>query len=232
MGGLKTVVVPHSAETPLAEHLTALGVEVERTNMELGDVMLEAAGKKLYIERKSWMDWAASIQDGRYKEQKARFVGSAEENEFLVYLVEGALVPMDGATRNMSNRALTAAILKTQLRDNHHVIRSIDTRMSALILQYLGNALQKGELAPQPSKLSGMAGSAKKRKRDNLDDPSALRLEVLSKVPGMSVEKARALTERWPTLRALASAPETEIANTLCKGRRIGKVVAQRLAAL
>ena len=226
-------VTTDAAESPLATHLESLGVTVQRTRLDLGDVAIEANGKKLIVERKGWADWAASVQDGRYKEQKARFVGSGNEHEFLVYLIEGSLVPMEGATRGMSNRALNAAILKTQLRDNHHVIRSHDTRASAAIVQYLASVMEKDELSPSASNLVGAAGSAKKRKRDNLADPHVLRIEALAVVPGMSHAKAEAVLAQWPTLGALASVTNVaDVANVSCGSRRIGKVVAERLIGL
>ena len=46
---------------------------ISSQNLELGDIQLHLDGKcRLIIERKSVADFAASIQDGRYREQAHR----------------------------------------------------------------------------------------------------------------------------------------------------------------
>ena len=45
---------------------------VGRQRLDIGDVCLRTEGSTLLIERKTWDDWAASICDGRYKNQKSR----------------------------------------------------------------------------------------------------------------------------------------------------------------
>lgn len=238
---LDVVVDTNAAETPLHDALVAkLGSRVvRRERLDLGDVALVAGTQRLLIERKTWNDWAASVVDGRYKEQKARFLGSegAIEGCHLVYLLEGSLVGFEGKTHGISNKALNAAILKTQMRDGIAVLRTRDAMHSAESVGYLAEQLVAGGLDPASAR-SVMAGSSKKRKRSNLDEPSALYRAMLAVIPGMSDDKADAVATRYQSLRALRHATVTVLASTKCGGphakktRALGPALAGRIVAL
>ena len=66
-------------ETPLFDALQArLGADlVARERLDVGDVVLSAGGDTLLVERKTWVDLASSLTDGRYAEQKARLLRCA-----------------------------------------------------------------------------------------------------------------------------------------------------------
>ena len=230
------VVDTNVAETPLYDTLTTLNTsgQVRRERLDIGDIRLSASGGTLLLERKTWADWSASICDGRYKEQKARFIGSAQENVHLVYLLEGKLVGFDGATRGMSNKALNAAVLKTQLRDGIAVVRSPGTAESARIITYLYSQLVAGALSPAAATAAlGVPGSVKKRKRENLEEPAAIFRAMLAVIPGMSDAKAEAVAGVYPSFTELLGASEQELANLACGAKRsLGGVLAKRILAL
>ena len=124
-------------------------VQVERTRLDIGDVRIVGKeGRTLVIERKSWTDWCASICDGRYAEQKQRFLASRQPKEVLVYVLEmeDALPKWEGKTRGMSNKAANAAMLKTQLRDGVPIVQSHGKAHTALLVCYLADQIVKGTL--------------------------------------------------------------------------------------
>lgn len=212
---------------------------VKRGRLDLGDVRVRShLDEELVFERKSIADWAASIRDGRYHEQKQRFLQtqSVEAPSQLVYIIEGDRVPdFDGHTGGIANRSLNAALLMTQLRDGIAVIHSQDTRHSADAVLYVANRLGQGALNARPAKdLACLDSSARKRKRENLDDPRAALRAMLCALPGISQEKATALVEAFPTLRRLSNATPEAIANVKAGAakRRIGSALAARLAGL
>lgn len=229
------VVDTNAAETPLYVELCTLqhAAKVRRERLDLGDVELVVGEQRMVIERKAWSDWAGSIADGRYKEQKTRFLGSAGEGTTLVYLLEGPIVGFNGRTRGMSNKALNAAILKTQLRDGIVVVRARDPVHSAATVAYLFEQLQAGGLNPESAR-TGTAGSTKKRKRENLEDPGNLYRAMLTVVPGMSDEKAAAVAGCYPSFRTLRHASASILAQIECgkTRRRLGPAVARRLVDL
>ena len=223
--------------SPPRAHLNGV---VTRGRLDLGDVAITRDdGRTLLVERKTWLDWAASITDGRYKEQKARFLASADGKTRYIYIIEDAQNrPFDGTTRNMSNKALYAAILKTQLRDGIAVIHSLDPRDTANSIDYLHGQFIKGGLdagVGEASVLERVGFGGAKRKRDNLDDAQTLFQHMLSVVPGVSSTKARTLVNTYKNISALSHASTEDIANvrdTGVKSRRIGDSIAKRITAL
>lgn len=62
-------------------------------NLPLGDIIIcdNAGNEKIIIERKTLQDLAASIRDGRYKEQAFRLNACNMPNHNIIYLLEGNL---------------------------------------------------------------------------------------------------------------------------------------------
>ena len=57
-------------------------------NLEIGDIVYKKDEEVIYIvERKTFNDLGASINDGRYKEQKIRLLYNSNGNLF--YIIEG-----------------------------------------------------------------------------------------------------------------------------------------------
>ena len=68
-------------------------IKMVSENIPLGDIILydDAGQEKVIIERKSLADLAASIRDGRYKEQSFRLNQCTLHNHQIYYLIEGDL---------------------------------------------------------------------------------------------------------------------------------------------
>ena len=115
------VVDTNAGETALFQALVRRfdASTVTRRKLDVGDVMLVADAGTVYVERKTWLDWAKSLSDGRYANQKARLLAAArggdggsdaaddDEGEAapattttsttaVLYLVEGALTGWSG----------------------------------------------------------------------------------------------------------------------------------------
>ena len=115
------VVDTNAGETALFQALVRRfdASTVTRRKLDVGDVMLVADAGTVYVERKTWVDWAKSLSDGRYANQKARLLAAArggdggsdaaddDEGEAapattttattaVLYLVEGALTGWSG----------------------------------------------------------------------------------------------------------------------------------------
>ena len=63
-------------------------ISVDIIQLPLGDCIIN---NSLIIERKTLTDLAASIKDGRYREQSFRLQKSLEEGYKVLYLIEGNL---------------------------------------------------------------------------------------------------------------------------------------------
>ena len=79
MAGSMIVVDTNAGESALYEALVRRfdGSTVQRRKLDVGDVMLVADAGTVYVERKTWVDWAKSLSDGRYANQKARLLAAA-----------------------------------------------------------------------------------------------------------------------------------------------------------
>ena len=82
------VVDTNAGESALYEGLVRRfdGATVQRRKLDVGDVVLSAESGTVVVERKTWLDWAKSMTDGRYASQKARLrsllaAAPAEEEE-------------------------------------------------------------------------------------------------------------------------------------------------------
>ena len=92
------------------------------TNLPIGDVIISSHAASdddvelttdsilLIIERKTVMDMAASIRDGRYEEQGFRLNDAAVPNHNVVYLVEGDVQRVLATNRYANNRITPDAV--------------------------------------------------------------------------------------------------------------------------
>lgn len=107
-------------ETVLLNKITALNdrptLTVQSANLPLGDIIIctNEGIEKLMIERKTLADLAASIRDGRYKEQGFRLNECNVPNHNIVYLIEGNLQtyrPYVSKARAIDKYALMSAFV-------------------------------------------------------------------------------------------------------------------------
>lgn len=100
----------------LNNQTTNPALTISSQNLELGDIQLHLDGKcRLIIERKSVADFAASIQDGRYREQAHRLSLSNIHNHQIFYLIEGNLSTFKSKYSRITTPTLYSALLTTSL---------------------------------------------------------------------------------------------------------------------
>lgn len=91
--------------------------------MNIGDIHIVKEDICIILERKTFADFAASLKDGRYREQKYRL---KESGAFVAYLLEEVPNVPDLATYTHSvyglqPSAFISAIIHTSFRDGFHV---------------------------------------------------------------------------------------------------------------
>lgn len=173
-------------EHDLIARLTSVQATFQVQRLPLGDILFEHNGTTCIVERKRTDDFAASISDGRWREQKARLKTSGAIG---VYLIEGSLY-----NQNKPPETLSSAIWNTMLRDKMWVIQTRgleDTVLHLLVLQKKIGRDIKGSTGVK-SLLS-----KRKRKQDNV------LLLMLMSVPSVSERIATKLVEQWSTLKEL-----------------------------
>lgn len=82
-------------EKDIIKHCTEMNknIEIKTENLLLGDILID----KLLIERKTINDLAASIVDGRYREQSFRLLKALDEGYKVFYFIEGNIDLYTGA---------------------------------------------------------------------------------------------------------------------------------------
>lgn len=203
-------------EHDLIKKLTAIKATFKVERLPLGDIIIEHKGTRCIIERKRTDDFAASITDGRWREQKARL---ATSGAIVVYLIEGSLYH-----QNKPPETLSSAIWNTMLRDKMWVLQTRgleDTTLHLLSLQKKIGRDIKGS--------SGMKSllSKRKRKEENVF------LLMLMSIPSVSERIATKIVALWPTLtelqEQLRTNPKQLRTIQVTTKRKIGPAVIQSL---
>jgi ERCC4-type nuclease len=173
-------------EHDLIARLKAESVEFTVERLPLGDIKIEKNGHMALIERKRTDDFAASISDGRWREQKARLSASGA---IVIYLIEGSLYG-----QSKPPETLSSAIWNTMLRDKMWVIQTRGLEDTSLHLQQLVKKIGTTILGG-----TGVRSLLSKRKRKS-DSVYLLMLMTM-----VSESVATALTTVYPTLSELQS---------------------------
>jgi DNA excision repair protein ERCC-4 len=188
----------------IPDELRARGVHVGFARLRVADYLLPNG---VLVERKSVADFHASVLDGRFWTQ-IRALREASRAPYL--LVEGR----DLARGPLSERALIGIVLGV-IGQGIPVLRSNDQRSSAEWLASLaGRAAGRQPRRDRPAYARRPKSSA-----------NVVAEGMLAAVPGISTQRARALLERFGSVRAVALAEPAELQEV----RGIGPTQAERL---
>ena len=111
-------------------------------NLEIGDIVYKKDDEIIYIvERKTFNDLGASINDGRYMEQKIRLLSNSNGNLF--YILEGDM----SACTTLNQKALLGSIVNMTFRDNIKLIFSSDINQTYKILIQIKDKFNNGKFS-------------------------------------------------------------------------------------
>ena len=122
-----------------------LDINITFANLSLGDYLFKLKDEDIVvIERKTIADYAASIKDGRHREQKARLLSNFSINK-IIYLVEGDISKNNTSYNynKVSRETIISSMVNTMLRDNINVFHTKDTAETILFLQILYKKIAK-----------------------------------------------------------------------------------------
>ncbi len=202
-------------EHDLIERFKTEGVEHTVKSLPLGDIVIKNNGTTVIVERKRTDDFASSISDGRWREQKSRLMASGAT---AVYLIEGSLYG-----QNKPPETLSSAIWNTMLRDKLFVIQTRGIEDTSLYLQQLAKKVGKDIQGS-----TGMTSLLSKRKR-KIDNAWQL---MLMAVPSVSERIAAALVAQYPNITSLQQQlrqDPNQLKNIVIGKRNIGKKTIENL---
>lgn len=170
------------------------------TNLPIGDFIIRDIDTIHYIiERKTIIDLASSITDGRFREQKQRLLESIGVPEKIIYIIEGD--KNQKKFGNISKSIIDSSILNIIFKHKYRVINTlndIDT-FDTLLLLY-----KKIEL----KEFDKMIDSCTKliKKSNSINDN--ILLHMLSVIPGVSINIAKKISDIYISLPNLINTYE------------------------
>jgi ERCC4-type nuclease len=209
-----------SRERVLAAHLP----EAERVCLAAGDVDIEG---RVVLERKRVDDLAASIRDGRWRDQLARLRNAPRA----ALVIEGELPRDDQTVNGVTGISMRSALAGAFVRDGIANFRTGSVGETAQLVRSL--AIRVRRLEPPSEQTT--CGARLPKRSEALADTRVVALAQLCVVPGTS----RAVADRvLGTCRTMGewmarwSGGETELAELQVGRKRLGPVLAERLLRL
>ena len=142
-------------EIKLIQYLTGLIKEDDKIkmvseNLPIGDIILcdDLGQEKAIIERKSLADLAASIRDGRYKEQGFRLNQCNLHNHQIYYLIEGDLRHYKPFKGSPDKKSLLSAMTSMSYFKGFSLYRTMNLEESAAWLLQFAVKLEKEKNRP------------------------------------------------------------------------------------
>lgn len=203
-------------------------VEYERESLPLGDfVFKDDTVHHLIIERKTYEDLAASIVDGRFREQKSRLSEMKANGSRVMYVIEGNYRGYKG---KVPMTTLVSAILNLMLVHNFMVMFSSDTSNTVDILLSIKSKLESTgntELGQTQSVVMKMPSRGDKV-RENLF------LMQMMVIPGVSQKIGESICSRYSCMadlvEALKESGEHLLADIqLTEKRKLGKALSSKI---
>jgi ERCC4-type nuclease len=191
--------------------------EIKSERLPLGDIILhdpiqgQGLGRDIVIfERKTLADLAASIRDGRYKEQSFRLIETAAATGFhthnIVYIIEGDLARYDERHSRITKTALQSAMVSLLYYKGFSVVRTMNVGETAeFILNFADKVAKESADGMKPAYDAEAAAataqaysevSAKKEKRDYITRENIGEI-MLAQVPGVSAKMAAAILAKY-----------------------------------
>ena len=206
-----------SARMPIGD----MSIEMENENKQ-GDTAAEAGGIYVLFERKTLYDLAASIKDGRYKEQSFRLENTILHNHDIVYIIEGDLSRYDERRGGISKTAIQSAMVSLLYYKGFSVYRTMNTDETAAFIMNFADKIQSNSISSKrETEMAGGGGlgyyrrrtvpgnippgegddgysevAVKKEKRDFIT-PKNIGEIMLSNIPGVSPKIAAAIMKKY-----------------------------------
>ena len=175
-------------------------INLQYKQLDIGDIHIIIENRLFLFERKTTNDLLASINDGRYKEQKARLKSSNAQS--ITYIIEGDNI-ISG--KNKNQKKLTSVYYNLIYRDNINVLFMKDIEETITFLLLLST-----KMIDKPDNFLGIIQEKdyidvckiKTEKKMNIDKDNCYLLQ-LSQIPSISKELAKKIKEKYPSLMVL-----------------------------
>jgi ERCC4-type nuclease len=218
------------------EQLNGRNIEIKTDNLLLGDIQID----KLLIERKTINDLAASIVDGRYKEQSFRLLKALEEGYKVFYFIEGN---MDLYTGAISKNTLVSTVYSLTNKGFQVLLTKNSKDTAFFILQFAEKMKKESQKDEKMKNEHGEKDEAEKityentqgvvqtKKNKNITKDN-ISVFMLCQIPGISITTAGILLEKYGHLSKLIIAMKenlNEFEEFRHNGKKLNKNIIKNL---
>lgn len=189
-------------ETDLIHELQKRCVLFNTKNLEIGDIHIRHAnGVLLVFERKTVADLAASIKDGRYREQKQRMMATVPAKN-ITYIIEGGKMFMPSA-HGLTEETFQGAFMNCMYRDGVHVVFTKNTSDTASWVIGVSQRCEKYATIEGNSSVEyHQQCKVKTKKIDNITPQTCFILQ-LCQIPGVSKKIAEVIRDKYGNMKSL-----------------------------
>lgn len=223
--------------------------KIKFANLECGDICFYLDGNPtVLIERKDVKDLASCINSKSYKEQKMRMQKYQLDNPSLklIYLIEDfhlsslselqqVVNPMAPKNVHITKQTILSVVVSTMLRDGFFVHLSESHESTVAFIERIYEKLPTYKSNSKATSDDGKHEYLKQidtHKNKNIDSNSWF-LFALSQIPGVSIDKAKPIQERYKNMTALVNeygkCEEKKREVMLTSIPKIGKVLSKRI---
>lgn len=177
-------------------------ITISSNNLELGDIQFHLNGSCIIIfERKTVNDFAASISDGRYKEQSRRLTNSSIPNQKIYYLFEGNIVAYKSTYSRINSAAMLSALCSLSYINGFSIWNTESMQdTSVFLLQWASKILkEKPTMAiinhpPQNESVYTEVIKISKKSQTTKENILAI---MLMQIPGVSSDIANTISDLY-----------------------------------
>jgi len=215
VGGSQALSIPiiadhREARSPVVEALKQLpSIELRLQQLAAGDYVVDG---RCVFERKTVVDFAASIADGRLFVQAQKLADLAEP---AAIILEGRLG--DLAQTQMRREAFQGAMVSLSLIFHLPVLRTLEPAETARLMLYAARQLRRHEWSAGPR-----YGRRPKRKR-------RIQLRILQGLPGIGPARAERLLQAFGTVQAVMTASVQNLEQVDGVGQKTAAAIRQVL---
>jgi ERCC4-type nuclease len=210
-------------------------VEVEPSQIEASQIepsQVEAnQSLKLVFERKTIADLAASIKDGRYREQKQRLKSTFPFHR-ITYIIEGSITDINDekSVHGINSKAIVSSLLSSRYRDGFQVIHTANVKETMWYICELAERFSTPDKLTFDTEHGSYAASVKvkSKKSDNVTKEVAYRMQ-LSQIPGLSMKIADDIANMYPSFRKLLEAIDEKGVKAFDKVAGMGKARSKKI---
>ena len=186
--------------------------EIKLESLPLGDMILldKEEKEKVIFERKSLYDLAASIKDGRYKEQSFRLNQCNLHNHNIIYIIEGDLEKYNPQKGRIDKKTLYSTLITLNYFKGFSVIRTKNINETCELIINFADKLEKENKRETyydneikiGTKEENYCEVLKQPKKNNITRENIGEI-MLSNIPGVSSKTAITIMKEYKNIKNL-----------------------------